>query len=178
MFLTVGRLVETKNIKMQIRAFKNLYLRFKNLELWIIGEGEELSNLKLVVGNLGLDKNVKMFGWKDDLSKYYRQADVFLLTSNSEGWGLVVIEAATCGLPIIMTDVGCAGEVIKDGQSGRVIPVGDQKALEEAMVKLIEHPELRKKLGEGARDAVEKLPSKEETLKLYLKSWQNARINF
>jgi len=93
---------------------------------------------------------------------------------------LVVIEAAHYGLPIIMTDVGCAGEVIRNpsissGQgSGIVIPVGDKKALEKTMIKLIEDKELRERLGDNAKKAILKLPNKEETLNLYKKSWKAA----
>jgi len=174
-FLTVSRLVPVKNIEMQIRAFKNLELRFKNIELWIAGEGELREKLEVETHN---HASVRFFGWQNDLGKFYSQADAFLLTSNYEGWGMVIIEAASFGLPIIMTDVGCAGEVIKDGESGIVIPVGGQKELEAAMRKIIEDEDLRQKLGEGAKKAVEKLPSKEETLKLYLESWRKACGNF
>ncbi|MDD5032417.1 MAG: glycosyltransferase family 4 protein [Patescibacteria group bacterium] len=175
-FLTVGRLVPVKNISLQIEAFKNLELRFKNIELWIVGDGEESQKLKVESQKLKVEDKVKFLGsgYRLDLENTYAQADAFLLTSNYEGWGLVVIEAAYFGLPIIMTDVGCAGEVIKDGESGIVIPVGGQKELEAAMRKIIEDEDLRQKLGEGAKEAVEKLPSKEETLRLYLESWEKA----
>ncbi|MCK4554486.1 glycosyltransferase family 4 protein [Candidatus Parcubacteria bacterium] len=190
-FLTVGRLVPVKNIEMQIRAMASVVKKLKSekfkvrdVKLWIIGEGNEKGNLKLEItrlslarqGNLGLDKNVKFFGWQDDLEKFYRQADAFLLTSNSEGWGMAVIEAASYGLPIIMTDVGCAGEVIKDGESGIVVPAGDQKKLEEAMIKLIKNSELRETLRKNAQQEVLRLPNKEETMALYKKSWEKALI--
>jgi glycosyltransferase involved in cell wall biosynthesis len=176
-FLTVGRLVPVKNIEMQIAAFKNLELRIKNLELWIVGEGPERKNLEFRIKNLELNNKIKLFGWQDSLDEFYAQADVFLLTSNYEGWGLAVIEAAAYGLPIIMTDVGCAGEAIRDGESGIIIPVGRQKKLEEAMVKLVEDENLRRKLGESARQAVLALPNKERTLELYKKSWEKAAEN-
>ncbi len=175
-FLTVGRLVPVKNIEMQIRAMNNEKLKMNKAELWIIGgDGPESKKLEVRSKKLKLGGIVKFLGWQDDLDEYYKKADAFLLTSDYEGWGLAVIEAAAYGLPIIMTDVGCAGEVIKNNESGLVIPVGDQQALEEAMIKLIENPELRQKLGQGARQAVAKLPGKEETLKLYKKSWNKAR---
>ena len=180
-FLTVGRLVPVKNIEMQIKAIKNLKLRItnyelriKDLELWIVGDGPEMGNLKLEIRNLGLENNIKLFGWQSDVDEFYGKADAFLLTSNSEGWGMAVIEAGSYGLPIIMTDVGCAGEVVHDGESGIVIPVGDQKKLEEAMMKLIQDRELRKRLGENARQAVIKLPSKDKILELYKESWGKA----
>ena len=176
-FLTVGRLVPVKNIKMQIEAMakivgtQNFVSANKKVELWVVGDGSEMRNLKFEIRNLGLDKNVKLLGWQDNPDQFYRQADAFLLTSHSEGWGMAVIEAGSYGLPIIMTDVGCAREVIKDGESGIIIPVGHQSKLEESMVKLIQGEDLRSGLGENARQAVSKLPNREQILELYKESW-------
>ena len=181
-FLTVGRLVPVKNIEMQIKAMakivgtQNFVSADQKIELWIIGEGKEKEKLKDLCYALGVTRYAKFLGWQDDLEKFYRQADVFLLTSNSEGWGMAVIEAASYGLPIIMTDVGCAREVIKDGESGIVLPIGDQKKLEEAMIKLIKNSELRETLRKNAQQEVLKLPDKEETMALYKKSWGKALI--
>jgi len=175
-FLTVGRLVLVKNIGMQIRAMAEVIKKYPNTELWIVGDGEERKKLEKLRYALCATHYVKFLGWQDNLEKFYRQADAFLLISNSEGWGLAVIEVASYGLSIIMTDVGCAGEVIKNGESGIVIPVGDQKKLEEAMIKLIKDENLRKKLGEGAREAVKSLPGKEAILNLYKESWGKAVI--
>ena len=177
-FLTIGRLVEIKNIEMQIRTLAVVVKQFPQVKLLIVGDGKESKKLELRSKKLGIGNNVKFLGWQNNLEKFYEQADTFLLTSNYEGWGMVAIEAASYGLPIIMTDVGCAGEVIKNGESGIVIPVGDQEALEKAMIKLAGDAELRKKLGDGAMEAVKKLPTKEETLKLYLESWRKACKKF
>jgi len=171
-FLTAGRLVLVKNIGLQIKAMAEIVKKYPNTELWIVGDGPMEKKIQDTKNKIQTPHGVKLFGWRNDLDKFYSQADAFLLTSNYEGWGLVVIEASTYGLPIIMTDVGCAGEVIKNGESGIVIPIGDRKALEEAMIKIIEDSELRKKLGQGAQKAVKQLPSKQETLELYKKSWQ------
>jgi glycosyltransferase involved in cell wall biosynthesis len=173
-FLTVGRLVPVKNIGLQIEVMKEVIRKYPSTELWIVGEGQEKLNLKNQISNLNLENNVKMFGWQNDLDKFYNQADAFLLTSDYEGWGMVVVEAASYGLPIIMTDVGCAGEIIKDEESGIVIPVGDSKKLAEAMLKVMEDDNLRNNLGAGARREIEKLPSKEETMRLYKESWEKA----
>ena len=126
---------------------------------------------------LKLENNVKLLGWQNNPDKFYSQADAFLLTSNYEGWGMAVVEAANYGLPIIMTDVGCAGEFIKDGESGIVIPVNDQAKLEEAMLRIINDDNLRKELIEGAFSAIKNLPNKEETMALYKQSWEKAINN-
>jgi glycosyltransferase involved in cell wall biosynthesis len=173
-FLTVGRLVSIKNISLQIRALAEIIKQFPKVELWIIGDGIE--EKKLEVETRG-HASVKFLGHHKNLEKFYSQADAFMLTSDYEGWGMAVVEAASFGLPIIMTDVGCAGEVIKNGESGIVISAGGQKELEEAMRIIIEDRNLREELGSGARKAVEKLPSKEEILKLYLESWKKASLS-
>lgn len=148
----------------------------KPLELFLQGKKKSIiKNLEVRSKKLELDKNIKLLGWQNNLEDYYGQADVFILTSDSEGWGLAVIEAASFGLPIIMTDTGCAGEVIKTGESGLVIPIGDKPELAAAMLKIIEDGNLRKRLGENAKLAAERLPNKEQTLALYKKSWQIAK---
>jgi glycosyltransferase involved in cell wall biosynthesis len=109
-----------------------------------------------------------------ELDLIYRQADVFVLTSDYEGWGMAAIEAAGCGLPIIMTDVGCAGEVFIDQKSAVIIPAGDKKFLIKAMREMMEDQIFRQKISEGAGRAIMNLPGKEETFALYKKSWGKA----
>lgn len=176
-FLTVGRLVPVKNIELQIKAFIEVNKKYPNTELWIVGDGPEWHKIQDARNKIQTPKGVKLLGWQDNPERFYNQANVFLLTSNYEGWGLVVIEAAHYGLPIIMTDVGCAGEVIKDGKSGIVIPIKNREALEKAMIKLIENKGLREELGKKAKQAILKLPNKEETLELHKKSWQKTLKN-
>jgi len=176
-FLTVSRLVAVKNIGLQIRAMAEVVKKYPNVELWIIGDGPERKKLELKIKKLKLQNYIKLFGWQNSLDKFYSQADVFLLTSNSEGWGMAVVEAISCGVTIIMTDVGCAGELIENEKSGLVVPVNNQVKLEEAMIRIICDENLRKKLTEGAILAVKKLPSKEETLALYKQSWEKAIKN-
>ncbi|MEK7067639.1 MAG: glycosyltransferase family 4 protein [Patescibacteria group bacterium] len=176
-FLTVGRLVSVKNIAMQIDAIAKLVKKYVSVELLIVGDGDQRKTLEQMCCALRVARYVKFFGWQNDLDQFYQQADAFLLTSNSEGWGIAVLEAAAHGLPIIMTDVGLAGEVIKEGESGIIIPTQDQEALTNAMVILIENEQLLQKLGQGALVALQKLPTKEETLALYKKSWEKAVAN-
>ncbi|MEI6597194.1 MAG: glycosyltransferase family 4 protein [bacterium] len=175
-FLTVGRLVSVKNIGLQIEAMAEVVKKYPNTELWIIGDGAERMELEKLSHDIRATNYVKFLGWQNNLDNYYNQADAFILTSNSEGWGMAVIEAASFGLPIIMTDVGCAGEVIKDGDSGLVIPIGNKEKLVEAMLKIIEDENLRKKLGANAKLAVSQLPNKQEILGLYKKLWEKAMI--
>jgi len=174
--LTVGRLVSVKNINMQIAAMQKLSeakLR-QPIELWIVGDGPEKANLKTAARLLKVDGSIRFFSWQKNLEKFYTQADIFLLTSDSEGWAMAAVEAASFGLPIIMTNVGLAEEVIKDGDSGIVIAPGDTQALTQNIIKLINDESLRKKLSINAVNAVKQLPTQEEIWRLYRQSWHKA----
>lgn len=172
-FLTVGRLVRVKNIEMQIDALVEINKKYPHSEFWIVGEGPGEKNLKIRAEKLKINQKIKFVGgWPPNLNDIYSQADVFLLTSNYEGWGLVVVEAASHGLPIIMTDVGCAGELIRNEESGIVIPVGGKKELIEAMEKIILNRDFAEALGKKARETVLALPDREQNLKMYKDSFK------
>ncbi len=178
-FLTVGRLVPVKNIGLQIEAISEVVKKYSEIELWVVGSGPEEEKIKTKIEKLGLGDKVKLLGQKspEDLEKIYVEADAFLLTSDYEGWGMAIIEAASFALPIIMTDVGCAGEVIKDKENGLIIPVGDKEKLVEAMIRIIEDEKLAQEIGTGASLAIKNLLSKEQTLQLYKASWEKAMKN-
>ncbi|MFH0955626.1 MAG: glycosyltransferase family 4 protein [Candidatus Falkowbacteria bacterium] len=178
-FFTAGRLVPVKNIGLQIEAMAEAVKKYPYTELWIAGDGPEKENLKFKIYDLKLSGNVRLLGKKikEELEEIYDQADVFMLTSNAEGWPLVIVEAANHGSPIIMTDVGSAGELIINNESGLIIPIGDKEKLVEAMLKMIEDEGLKKKIGVNAKLAASRLPGKEKILELYKKSWDKAAIN-
>lgn len=172
-FLTVGRLVSVKNISLQIQAMKEITKSYPDTELLIAGDGLERNKLENLSKKLKIEKNIKFLGWQDNLEEFYKQADSFLLTSNYEGWGMAVIEAASFGLSIIMTDVGCAGEIIKNGENGIIISVGNKRALVIAMIKFIENRDFAQRIGEQAQKAMLLLPNQEQNLILYEKSFSS-----
>ncbi len=177
-FLTVGRLVSVKNIELQIQAMKVVHKYYPHAQLVIVGNGPQKNILQQMINENNLERVIKLVGKKtqEQLSRIYKNADCFVLSSNSEGWGLVIVEATQHRLPVIMTDVGCAGELIEDGVSGRVVEVGDLDKLMRAMLEMIELPSNAKRYSDAGVFALEKLPSKEETLQLYLQSWEKANF--
>lgn len=170
-FLTIGRLSREKNIQMQIEAMAELSKKYFDAELWVVGDGPQKTELKEKARKLGVSQQVKFFGWQKDLEKFYGPADVFLLTSNYEGWGMVVVEAASFGLPVVMTDVGLAGEFIKNNENGIIISIADANKLEESMIRLIRNENLRHKLGEKASQSIRQLPTLERNMQLYKESF-------
>ena len=139
--LMASRLTREKNIGLAIEAIcdmlnsKSEFLNPKPL-LLIVGSGPEEKNLKQKTKNCKLTTDVVFEPWTDDITSYYKTADLFLLTSDYEGYGRTVVEAAAAGLPVIMTDVGIS--------VGKATPVGDKKALVESLKEMISNPAGRK----------------------------------
>ena len=146
--LMASRLTREKNIPLAIDAVREI----KGALLIIVGAGP----MKGVDG-----ENVKWEGWQENLSGYYQSSDCFLLTSDYEGYGMAAAEALQHGLPVVMTDVGIAGEVVKNGENGLVVPVGNKEALVRALEKMRENP---------LKPAPLKLQTEEEYLRLYVES--------
>ena len=108
-----------------------------------------------------------------DIAPYYHAADIFLHTSNYEGYGMVLVEAAAAGLPIVTTDVGVVGDVLKDGKSALVCPVGDRACIAKRLLRLLGDNALRARIGGAAQEAAkQQMVSKEESLKQYRASWE------
>ncbi|MBU0546097.1 glycosyltransferase family 4 protein [Patescibacteria group bacterium] len=175
-FLTLARLEKQKNLPVMIRSFAEVVKKHQHAILIIVGRGSELEKLKSIVNELSLENYVIFREWTNDPGHYYQQADVYLLSSNYEGWGMVIIEAASFDLPIIMTDVGCANEVVKNRESGLVVPINDVKAFAVAMKETISDEGLRVKLTKNLVTELNNLPDFKATLSLYMSSWQKAKL--
>lgn len=170
--LMAARLSREKNIGLAIRTIAEVVKNYPQAGLIIVGSGQEEANLKLKIKNLKLRDTVIMEPWTDNLAAYYRGADLFLLTSDYEGWGLAVVEAMASGCPVVMTDVGCAGELVKPGQTGLVVPVREKAALSRAIEEMITNQSLRLKIAAQAELAVKNLPDKNDYLEKYKKLWE------
>lgn len=173
-FITVSRLVSIKNIPLQLHALAQLKKEGIAARLRIVGEGEERDTLVRMCHHLGIEDSVDFTGYVSKPASQLISADCFLLTSHDEGYGLVVVEAACVGLPVIMTDVGCAGEVIIHNENGLVIPVGNEEALVNAMKKIISDDALRNMIVQNNATIHERLFSFEKTVTLYKESWETA----
>jgi glycosyltransferase involved in cell wall biosynthesis len=166
--------VRDKKIESQLDALAEIKLKHPEVRLWIVGDGPERKHLERLTAILNLQDEVTFWGRRDNLSDFYQAADAFVLSSESEGWGLSVIEAGTCGLPVAMTDVGCAGEIVINNESGLVVPVGDQAALIGAMRLLVEDKKLCQDLASGLKESIAKMPTKSEVMVIYRQSWEKA----
>lgn len=137
--VAVGRFVDKeKNFSMLIETMRDFVKIYPRALLMLVGDGPDKINYQLLVTHYRLQNNIIIEKIPyDALPSFLKSFDLFLLSSNYEGWGRVVIEAMASGLPVVMTDVGLAGEVVKDGENGMVVPVGDKKALVSTLQELV-----------------------------------------
>lgn len=106
-----------------------------------------------MINELGLKKNIYFAGFVDrsKLLEYYQNATIYVLPSYYEGLPTTLLEAMSCGIPSIATDVEGSSELISDGETGLLVPPRNPKRLAEAILRLLEAEELRQKLGDNAR---------------------------
>ena len=174
--LSIGRLQPEKNFHGLIRAFARVRKIHDDALLIIVGSGPERERLVSLARSLELGNAVIILPWARDVVSYYKSADVYVQPSRYEGWGLSVVEAMASGLPVIMTDVGLAGELVHNNTTGLVVPVADEQAIVDAIVLLLKDESLRTSLRDAALAEVAKCPSKTETFGAYQSSWNNAFI--
>ena len=171
---TAARLEKEKNISLALKAMSNVICRYSNVGFVISGAGREEKDLRLKTKNLKLETNVIFEGEVKDVISRYKTADLYLSTSDYEGYGLSLVEAALSGCPIVTTDVGIVGEILKDGISALVCPPGNADCLASNIARLITDPELRKKLKRAALAAILEAVEKDEYSDKIRLSWERA----
>jgi glycosyltransferase involved in cell wall biosynthesis len=153
-FLFVGRLKKEKGVFELVEAFKNISINYNNVVLLVIGPDEEGLRQELI-DNLGVKKKfVRFIDFTKTPEQYMAASDIFVLPSYREGFGSVVIEAASCGLPSIGSNIYGLSDAIKVEETGLLVPVRSSKLLESAMLRLINNNEFRNKMGLNARKRI------------------------
>ncbi|MDY6784005.1 MAG: glycosyltransferase [Cyanobacteriota bacterium] len=150
--LGAGRLTKQKDFVALIRAFAKVRTQL-NSHLIVIGEGENRFQLEQLVRTLNLTKDVSLPGYVDNPYRYMAQASLFVLSSAWEGFGNVLVEAMAVGTPVVSTDCPSGpSEILEGGKYGKLVPVGDESRLAEAMVETLKHPPDAKLLKARALD--------------------------
>lgn len=136
--LGAGRLSYQKDFKTLIKAIDEIQDSIP-CRLVIIGEGPDREDLEALIVERNLQDVVSLPGYKENPFAYMARSDVFVLSSRWEGTANVLLEAMACGTPVVTTDCGTA-EIIGDGERGPVVPIGDERALAEAISKTVADP--------------------------------------
>ena len=134
-FLVLGRLDPVKNIAWLIDVFSDAQKERPGIGLLIIGDGPERERLLQQIRKSGMENSIRMLPWTNDPWSYIKTADALLFSSLSEGYGLVAMEAAAAGTPVIINDVGVANYELKRGPKVTIVPVNDKKDFLSAMAR-------------------------------------------
>lgn len=178
--LMASRLTHEKNIGLAFKVLKELVIKNPKTGLVIIGDGPEKEYLKNLALHYQVDRNVVFEPWQNDLVSYYKSADVFLLTSLYEGYGLTLMEAVVSGCLVVTSDVGIAKEIIKDSENGFVCDITKPETFVEKLLLLVQNKELYNEMKQNAGEIAQKKlgESKENYLNKYKSSLEKAINNF
>jgi glycosyltransferase involved in cell wall biosynthesis len=149
--ISVGRIAEPKDFVTFVRALAELQTR--RFRAWVVGNGPDRHLVAAEAARLGLEDEVEFLGERSDVADLMARSDVFVLASRSEGLPLAVIEAMAAGLPVVASAVGGVPGLV--GDAGLTVPPGDPQALADALLPLVDEPELRRRYGAAARERAE-----------------------
>jgi len=166
--LALGRLHENKAFDVLLDAIA----RVPNVYLWLAGEGPLRQQLEQKAEILGIKPRVRFLGWREDVASLFASADIFVCSSRHEPLGNVVIEAWAQGIPVIAADSLGPGMLIKQNESGILVPVDDSAALGRSIKLLAENPTLRERLAEGGYAAYQAGHTEQAVVEKYMQFFQ------
>lgn len=161
-FRAVKRAIDCVEILAKVRAAG------ENAKLVMVGDGPELSAVRYRGEQLGMNGNVVYVGKQANIADYLGVADVFLLPSELESFGLAALEAQACEVPVIATRIGGIPEVVNEGESGFLSDVGDVDKMSVDTLKLLGNEEMRRTFGERGRDLAISRYSTEKIIPQYI----------
>ena len=171
--ITVGRLSKEKNTEFMIDAFSKIASKYENLTFDILGEGELKDSLQQKINSYGLQERVRLLGFVSDVRKELQNADIFIFSSHYEGFGLVLVEAMSEGLPVVTSDVCALPEIVRDGVDGYLYPAGNMQDFLEKLEMLIIDAEKRNSFGANA-----KIQSSKFGLNMTMQKYQELYLRF
>jgi glycosyltransferase involved in cell wall biosynthesis len=153
LLVTWSRLRRYKSIDVVLRAFQQVRQQLPDARLVVVGRGPDENRLRRLAQRLDLGASVEFSGYlaHADLVSLLHRAHVFLNPSPKEGWGLTVVEANQCGLPVVASDRPGLRDSVRPGQTGLLVPYGDVDAFAAAALRLLREPALWERLHAGAR---------------------------
>ena len=150
--IAVGRLQAQKGFDLLIQSWQLIAARHPDWQLVVYGHGGDLQKLQQQLEKAGLTSSMTFAGATDNIYKEYQNSAFYVMSSRYEGWGLVLVEAMSCGLPCVSFDCPYGpSDIIRDGEDGLLVENGNIQQLAEKMELLINNKELRERLGVRAR---------------------------
>ena len=153
---TVGRLARVKGIPYLLQAARILLHQGANVKVLVVGDGNIRLDLMTLTRDLGINQNVAFLGHRDDIDELLKALDIFVLPSLSEGIPMVLLEAMAASRAVVSSRVGGIPEIVEDGIDGFLVEPMDVNSLAERCGRLIESPDIARKMGVQARKRVER----------------------
>jgi len=171
--LVAGRLDVVKGVDILVEAFSILTQRLKKYQLWVAGDGPEMESLQQQAEASSIGNNVKWLGKVSDLSKIYKKASILVLPSRREGMPNAMLEAMSCGLPVIVSNASPGPlQYVEEGETGLIFESGSPVSLANVIDKLLSDDAMRASMGKKAIEKVRPL-SPENVLPV----WEKAIFN-
>lgn len=152
---TVGRLEPVKDQANLLHAFQKVNRTLPNTKLLLVGEGRLRNELTALAQSLALSDSVLFLGIRDDVDELLGIMDLFVLPSKSEGTSCTLLEAMSCKLPVVVTEVGGNPEVIKENHTGVLVPKENSKALAHSIINLLCKQEKCTQMGKAGQKRIE-----------------------
>jgi len=162
---TIGRLDWYKAHQYFLQAAEKVKKIIPNVRFLIVGDGERRDYLENLVKELGISENIVFAGNRKDIPEILNAIDIFVISSVSEGFGRVVVEAMACEKPVVATRVGGIVEIVEDGITGKLVPPKNSEALAEAIIELLNNKEESKNMGIAGRKRAERMFDIDENIK-------------
>ncbi|WP_238070187.1 glycosyltransferase family 4 protein [Psychrobacter sp. Ps1] len=153
--LAVGRLTHIKGFDMLLEAWLQVNLSITNWKLKIVGEGEDRAQLTDFIEKNELADSVELVGNTDDISQYYRQAEIFCLSSRFEGFPMVLLETLAFGLPVVSFDCDTGPAEVLEHTGSVLVPRNDVNQLAKSLISLMNDNEQRKVIGARSKEKAE-----------------------
>lgn len=150
----IGRMTGVKRTGDVLLAFKELRERGVDACLCMVGDGPERDAVEQRAHDLGIMRDTLFLGYQEDVAPFYAAFDAMILPSGNEGTPVSAIESLAAGRPVVATRVGGVPDVVRDGEDGFLVALGDVGELAGALARLAEDPELRGRMGEAGRSRV------------------------
>lgn len=174
--IVVARLSPEKNVALAIKILAEVR-KSTDARLVVVGSGPEEDKLKNLAERLQVSDFVSFEGWRNDVTPYYKGADVFLQTSYFEGYGMALVEAGLNHLPVISTSVGLAGELI-NGKEIIICPQDDERQFARSVLSIFANPSLSRVLADNLFDRLNRdIKTKQEYMSLIKGHWEKIVSN-
>lgn len=155
--ISVGRLEEQKGFDILVDIWNIISKKYPDWILEIYGDGSEKEKLQNKINKLGLEKSFLLRGAVKNIQEKYLESSIYVMSSRYEGFGMVLIEAMSCGLPVISFDCPCGPkDIIKNNEDGFIVKFGDIQQMADKIEELILNKEKRKLFGKNARENVQR----------------------